>query len=107
MAGQRKKHGHLMNMAGEFDPKLKTKDGSLKRGYKDHKIDLNRKNLDAMNIPYQVECLFPEKVKVFEKMRALEREMNDFMSQKLLSIKEDLLATSQQAKIKRMLKMML
>jgi len=40
-------------------------------------------------------------------MRSLEDQINEFMNHKLLTIKEDLLATSQQAKIKRMLKFML
>ena len=40
-------------------------------------------------------------------MRQIEQEMNEFMNQKLLSIKEDLLQASQQAKVKRNLNMLL
>jgi hypothetical protein len=40
-------------------------------------------------------------------MKQTEKMMNDFMHTKLLKIKEDLLATSKQAKIKRFLKLLL
>lgn len=37
----------------------------------------------------------------------MEQEINDFMQSKLLTIKEDLLATAQQIKVKRNLNMLL
>ena len=40
-------------------------------------------------------------------MRMMEQEINDFMQSKLLTIKEDLLATAQQIKVKRNLNMLL
>ena len=35
--------------------------------------------------------MFPNKVRVYEQMRELEENMNNFMRQKLLAAKEDLL----------------
>lgn len=72
----------------------------------DRSADNLRKNLDALNIPTQIEHYYDEKVKVYEQMRGLESEINEFMQQKLLSIKEDLLVSGgQQAKAKRTLKL--
>jgi hypothetical protein len=51
--------------------------------------------------------MFYEKVGVYEQMRVIEQEMNEYMGEKLLSIKEDLLQASQQAKVKRNLQMIL
>ena len=50
-----------------------------------------RKNLDTLKIPQEIEYLFPNKVRVYEKMKDLEDNINSFMRQKLLTVKEDLL----------------
>ena len=66
-----------------------------------------KRNLDSLNIPIQIEALFPEKIQMYEQMRLMEQQINEFMHQKLLGIKEDLLATAQQAKVKRNLKILI
>lgn len=38
---------------------------------------------------------------MYDQMRIMEHEVSEFMNQKLLSIKEDLLSAGQQAKVKR------
>ena len=57
-----------------------------------------------MKIPAEIEYLFPNKVKVYEKMRDLEENINNFIKQKLLTVKEDLLQNN--AKVKRNLRIM-
>jgi hypothetical protein len=52
---------------------------------------LLKQNLDSLNLPSQLDGLFSEKVAIYETMRHIEQDMNEFMNQKLLSIKEDLL----------------
>ena len=64
-----------------------------------------RKNLDSLKIPQEIEYLFPNKVKVFERMRDLEDNINNFVRQKLLNAKEDLLQNC--AKVKRLLRVSL
>jgi hypothetical protein len=63
-----------------------------------------RKNLDSLKIPAEMEYLFPNKLKVYEKMRDLEENINNFVKQKLLTVKEDLLQNN--AKVKRNLKIL-
>jgi hypothetical protein len=55
---------------------------------------LLRKNLDGLNLPSQIDLIYPEKVAVYEQMRSVEQKISEFVSRKLTSIKEDLLATS-------------
>lgn len=62
------------------------------------------KNLDSLKIPQEIEFLFPNKVRVFEKMKDLEDNINNFMKQKLLTVKEDLLQNN--SKVKRYLRIM-
>ena len=38
-----------------------------------------RKNLDSLKIPQEIEYLFPNKVKAYEKMRDLEENINNFV----------------------------
>ena len=51
----------------------------------------NKRNLDSKKIPAEIEQLFPNKVRIFDRMRELEDNINLFMRQKLLTVKEDLL----------------
>ena len=67
--------------------------------------DRERSSAQLAVLAAQVEHYFADKVKLYEQMRGLESELNDFMQQKLLSIREDLLASGgQQAKVKSTLK---
>lgn len=58
-------------------------------------VNLMKRNLDSLNLPIQVDKMFPQKVQIYEQMRNFENEMNDMIEQKLLNVKEDLLATAQ------------
>lgn len=114
-AGLRKKHGYLINMAGgvmEVQHRMKQAkyfvDSQLfKKMIGDDATLLAKRNLDSTNFPSQIEYFFPEKVFVYDQMKQTEQQMNEFMNQKLLKIKEDMLATAKQSKIKRLLKMLL
>ena len=67
-----------------------------------------KKNLDSLNLPTNIEGLFPEKVQMYEKIRGMEQSLNEFMHQQLVSYKEDLLASGgQQAKLKRQMDILL
>lgn len=100
LAGLRKKHGHLINMAGDLNEvshkrqKTNAKDfvesDLFKRLMGEKRLSLAAKNLDSINLPEQLEYMYPNKVQVFDLMRQLEQQMNEFISQKLLRIKEDL-----------------
>lgn len=76
-AGQRKKHGHLENMAGEFSNqskinKLKNKakeyvQSQLQRRLMNEiNVNLMKRNLDSLNLPIQVDKMFPQKVQIYE-----------------------------------------
>lgn len=50
-----------------------------KRLLNDQTQNLLKRNLDQLNIPIQIENMFPEKVQIYEQMRMMEHEINDFM----------------------------
>ena len=58
-----------------------------------------------MKLAQEVECLFPNKARVYEQMRELEETMNDFIKQKLLNVKEELLVNGPKG-VKRTLRIM-
>lgn len=58
----------------------------------------------SLKIPAEIEHLFPNKARIYEKMRDLEDNINSFMKQKLLTVKEDMLQNN--AKVKRNLRIM-
>ena len=95
---QRKKHGHLQNIISQDKSKVKDKTKDFikaqlqKRLYKDQGDRLLRKNMDALNVPQQIEEQFRKKAEMYDQMRIMEHEVSEFMNQKLLSIKEDLLS---------------
>ena len=57
-------------------------------------VNLMKRNLDSLNLPKQLEYMFPQKVMIYDQMRQIEKQMNDFIHQKLLNVKEDLLSTA-------------
>lgn len=61
-------------------------------------------NLDSLRIPSEVEALFPNKVVLFNKMRALEHDIKSFLKSKMLNVKEDILAGN--ASVKRTVKIL-
>jgi len=63
-----------------------------------------RKNLDSHKIPMEIEALFPNKVKVYERMRDIEENINSYIKQKIMNVKEDLLTNS--SKVKRNLRIL-
>jgi len=86
----RKKHGHLQNMAGNLmqDGANQRQNNKMrefvhsqlqKKMLQDRSADNLRKNLDALNMPTQIEDYFADKVQLYEQMRGLETELNDFM----------------------------
>ena len=82
---------------------------------REHLEDLSKKrkinqkqlqwNLDTMNVPEQVATLFPNKVALFQQMRAFESDLKSYTKAKVTNIKEDILRRGQ--KVKRMLRLML
>jgi len=57
-----------------------------------------------MRIPQELEDLFPEKVLVFERMKELEEQMNNFIKSKLLDVKENLLVAKMEEKERLVIK---
>ena len=62
-------------------------------------------NLDSMSIPENVASIFPNKVALFQQMRAFEKDLKSYTKAKVTNVKEDILRRGQ--KIKRTLKLML
>jgi len=87
-SSQRKKHGHLHNMLSDVQDKTNFKSREKvfvesqlkKRLLEDSSLNLMKKNLDTMNIPFGVRELFPEKTSIYDTMRHLEHDINDFMT---------------------------
>jgi hypothetical protein len=60
--------------------------------------------MDSLVVPEEVEVLFPNKVTLFNKMRALEQDMKSYLKSKVLNLKEDILAGN--SSVKRMVKVL-
>ena len=58
-----------------------------------------------MSVPENVASIFPNKVALFQQMRAFEKDLKSYTKAKVTNVKEDILRRGQ--KLKRTLKLML
>jgi hypothetical protein len=61
-------------------------------------------NLDSLTLPEEAEELFPNKVALVNKMRALEQDIKSYLKAKMLNVKEDILAGN--AAVKRLVRIL-
>ena len=46
----------------------------------DNQQALLKKNMDSLNIPTQVDQMFPQKVQIYDKLRQIESQSNEYMN---------------------------
>ena len=62
-------------------------------------------NLDSLSVPQSAESLFPNKVALFQQMRAFEQDLKSYTKAKIMNVKEDILRKGH--KVKRTLRLLL
>ena len=51
-----------------------------KRLMSDNQQALLKKNMDSLNIPTQVDQMFPQKVQIYDQLRQIESQSNEYMN---------------------------
>ena len=60
--------------------------------------------MDSLRVPGEIEDLFPNKVALYQKMRAFEQDLKSYLQAKTLNLKEDILGGT--SAVKRIIKIM-